>query len=401
MRILFISQLFDPEYSIKGLALMKYWVEQGHEVEVITTFPNYPMGKVYENYKLHFKQVENLDGVKIVRLWSYISHSKSKSSRAATYLSFTFMALIYSFISKKPDLLYTYHPQSTTGLIGVLLKKIKGVPFVTDVQDLWPDSLIATGLNKDGVVITLIRRWCSYVYDQAKGVVVLSTGFRDALIERGVEPQKIHIVYNWCPEEDRIDQVLLNSTYKPVEGSPAQLVYAGNIGTAQSLSSLIEAVSELSKSKIELKIYGNGVEKEKLEKHVVEQGYENISFEGYLPPAQIFNVLVQADILAVHLRNEELFKITIPSKTQSSMALNKPLLMAVGGEVNGMVEYAYAGVTAIPESTKSIKNALLEFINKFSEWESMGDNSRKYYDEHFSMLSNYKRIDRLLEEVVQ
>jgi colanic acid biosynthesis glycosyl transferase WcaI len=399
MRILFVSQMFDPEYSIKGLALMKHWVEQGHEVEVITTFPNYPMGKVYENYKLQLKQVEHLDGVKIIRLWSYISHSKSKFSRAANYLSFTLMALIYSFITKKPDLLYTYHPQSTTGLIGVLLKKIKGVPFITDVQDLWPDSLVATGLNKDGVAIKVIGRWCSYVYEQAKAVVVLSSGFKNTLITRGVDNNKIHLVYNWCPEESRIYKVLATNTYKPKAGVPAQLVYAGNIGTAQSLLSLIEAVSELPKAKIELKIYGNGVEKVRLESIVSERSYENISFEGYLPPSKIFDALAQADILAIHLRDEELFKITIPSKTQSSMALNKPLLVAVGGEVNGMVEKARAGVTAMPESTISIKNALSDFLDNFDEWEAMGNNSRKYYEEHFSMLSNYKRIDCLLEEI--
>ena len=115
--------------------------------------------------------------------------------------------------------------------------------------------------------------------------------------------------------------------------------------------------------------------------------------------SEIFDVLAQADILAVHLRDEELFKITIPSKTQSSMALKKPLLVAVGGEVNHMVEKARAGVSAMPESTLSIKNALSDFLDNFNEWEAMGNNSRKYYDEHFSMLSNYKRIDRLLEEI--
>src|SRR5690606_28314923 len=108
MRILFISQLFDPEYSIKGLGLMKHWVEQGHEVEVITTFPNYPTGRVFPGYKRKLKQVEVIDGVKVVRLWSHISHSKSKLSRAATYLSYTIAALFYAFFSKKPDVVYAY-----------------------------------------------------------------------------------------------------------------------------------------------------------------------------------------------------------------------------------------------------------------------------------------------------
>ena len=399
MRILFVSQLFDPEYSIKGLDLMKHWVGQGHEVEVITTFPNYPMGKVFENYRVKLKQVENLEGVRVVRLWSHISHSKSKFSRAASYLSFTFMALIYSFLCKKPDVLYTYHPQSTTGVIGVLLKKFKKVPFITDVQDLWPDALIATGLNKDGFVINIISRWCLYVYSQAKGVVVLSTGFKDSLINRGVDPQKIYLIYNWCPEESRIDKVLLSNHYKPNPEAPVQLIYAGNIGTAQSLGSLIDAVAGFPVSDIELQIYGNGVDKENLEDYVNDCGYKNIFFNGYLPPSEIFNVLALADILAVHLRDEDLFKITIPSKTQSSMALKKPLLMAVGGEVNDIVEAAGAGVTALPGTPSSIRIALANFLAQSSDWENMGSNARRYYVENFSTVSNYKKIEILLEDV--
>ncbi len=400
MRILFISQLFDPEYSIKGLALMKHWVEQGHEVEVVTTFPNYPMGKVFENYQLKLKLVENIEGVKVVRLWSYISHSKSKISRALTYISFTLMALVYSFLCKKPDLLYTYHPQSTTGLIGILLKKFKKVPFITDVQDLWPDSLIATGFNKDGAVIKSIGSWCNYIYSQAKAVVVLSNGFKGSLIGRGVDPKKIHLIYNWCPEESRINDILLSNNYKLNSDLPAQLIYAGNLGVAQSLVGLIDAVGNLPASDIELQIYGNGVEKENLEAHVANFCYKNIFFKGYLPPSDIFNVLVLSDILAVHLRDEDLFKITIPSKTQSSMALNKPLLMAVGGEANTIVEHAAAGVTALPDSQSSIQKALIDFLAQPKEWGSMGDNARQCYLENFSIASNYNKIDLLLEEIV-
>ncbi|MDP5131711.1 MAG: hypothetical protein NWQ54_12550, partial [Paraglaciecola sp.] len=173
MRILFISQLFDPEYSIKGLALMQRLVAEGHQVEVLTTYPNYPTGSVFDGYKVKFKQTEEIDGVKIVRLWSHISHSKSKISRAWSYLSFTLMALFAALFSQKPDVVYTYHPQSTTGLIGLLMKLFRGVPFITDVQDLWPDALIATGMHKDSLVIKLISRWCSLVYKHAAQVVVL------------------------------------------------------------------------------------------------------------------------------------------------------------------------------------------------------------------------------------
>ncbi|MEZ2744901.1 glycosyltransferase family 4 protein [Halopseudomonas bauzanensis] len=400
MRILFVSQLFDPEYSIKGLSLMRHWVEQGHEVEVVTTFPNYPTGRVFPGYKRMFKQVEEIDGVRVVRLWSHISHSKSKISRAASYLSFTFMAFMYALFAKKPDVLYAYHPQSTTGLLAVALKKLRGVPFVTDVQDLWPDALIATGLKRRGFAIRLIDNLCRVVYAQAAKVVVLSEGFKKALMDRGVPEGKINVIYNWCPEEARIAEIVVSSSYYINENKPAKLVYAGNIGAAQALKALIDAVGSFPPTTLVFDVYGNGVEKAELESYVYKVGYDNIVFKGYVPSSEIFSVLADADILAVHLRDEHLFKITIPSKTQSSMAVGKPILMAVGGEANEIVERSESGITAEPSSVLAIKAALSKFVNDKSRWKMMGKNSRQFYDNNFSTVANYQKLDTLLMEVV-
>lgn len=400
MRILFISQLFDPEYSVKGLGLMKHWVEQGHEVEVITTFPNYPTGHVFPGYKRRLKKVEILDGVKVVRIWSHISHSKSRFSRAASYISYTIAALCCALFAKKIDVVYAYHPQATTGLIGILLKKLKGVPFVTDVQDLWPDALVATGLKKAGFIIRLIDLWCWVVYTQASAVVVLSHGFKQALVDRGVPESKIRVVYNWCPEELRINEAIEHHRYEVVNhDSPARIVYAGNIGAAQSLKTLIDAIGTLPASSVALEIYGNGVEKEELEALVKAKNYGNVFFKGYVSSSAIFSVLVGADILAVHLRSDPLFRITIPSKTQSSMAVGKPILMAVGGEVNEIVMQAGAGVTAESQSVESIQQALNTLLVNKADWEKMGQSARDFYEQNFSALVNYRKLDGVLKEV--
>lgn len=399
MRILFVSQLFDPEYSIKGLALMRHWVAQGHEVEVVTTFPNYPTGKVFPGYKRTFKQIEKIDGVKVVRLWSHISHSKSKLSRAWSYLSFTLMALMYSLFTKKPDVLYAYHPQSTTGLLGIALKKIRGVPFITDVQDLWPDALIATGLKRKGLIIRLLDRCCRSIYQAADKIVVLSEGFKRALVDRGVSDRKIHIVYNWCPEEEKIDRILNSSRYRLDTGRPARLVYAGNIGAAQSLKALIDAVGSLPPSVVGLDIYGGGVEKDDLDAYRKEKGYANVSFKGYVPSSQIFKLLDEADVLAVHLRDDPLFKITIPSKTQSSMAMGKPVLVAVGGEVNEFVERSGSGVTSEPGSVESLRSALSRLLANKDDWTVMGRRARDFYQDNFSTSVNYAKLDRLLQGI--
>lgn len=394
---MFISQLFDPEYSIKGLSLMRHWVEKGHDVQVLTTFPNYPTGKVFSDYKVKFKQEEYIDGVKIIRLWSHISHSKSKLSRAFTYMSFTLMALFTALFSKKFDLIYTYHPQATTGLIGLVMRYLRRTPFVTDVQDLWPDALIATGMNKSGLAIRLIDKWCRLVYRDASQVVVLSEGFKDALVNRGVDEEKISIVYNWCPEEERIAALLIDGAPpKTTLNEPAHLIYAGNMGAAQSLKVLVDAVSSFSDDTLKMSLYGGGLEKEELSKHVKNNDITNVHINGYVASTEIFRVLKQADILAVHLKDDFLFRITIPSKTQSSMAMGKPILMAVGGEVNQIIENCGAGYTARPGNVDSIKQALQKFIANRSEWDAQGQKAREFYMANFSISVNYQKLDTVL-----
>lgn len=403
MRILFVSQLFDPEYSIKGLELMKYWVSLGYEVEVLTTFPNYPQGKVFDGYKLKFKSIEVIEGVKVTRLWSHISHSKSKLSRAFSYLSFTFMALYAALFSKKPDVVYTYHPQSTTGIIGILMHKLRGVPFITDVQDLWPDSLYATGVKQKGMLVKLIDKWCKLTYSCASQVVVLSEGFKNVLIERGVVPEKINVVYNWCPEEAKIGKVLaknkgINNLYS--KDKPAVFVYAGNMGSAQSLKTIIDAVSNFDNSQIILKLVGGGVEKDNLKNYISYKKIKNVIISDYIPAAGIVDALNKADVLVVHLKDEPLFKITIPSKTQFSLAMGKPLLMAVGGEANGLVAEGRAGIVAEPENVESITLAIDELLQHRDKWDVLGVNARILYLDKLSAEVNYTKLNQVLSKAV-
>lgn len=403
MRILFVSQLFDPEYSIKGLELMKYWVSLGHEVEVLTTFPNYPTGKVFNGYKLSFCSTEEIDGVKVTRLWSHISHSKSELSRAASYISFTLMALYKAIFSKKPDLIYTYHPQSTTGGIGILMHKLRGVPFITDVQDLWPDSLFATGMKQKGMLIKLIDKWCKLTYSCASQVVVLSEGFKNVLIERGVAPEKINVVYNWCPEEVKIDKVLAENKFLDIlysKDKPAEFVYAGNMGAAQSLKTIIDAVSNFDNDQIILKLVGGGVEKDNLKNYISYKKIKNVIIGDYIAPTEIVDALNKADVLVIHLRDEPLFKITIPSKTQFSLAMGKPVLMAVGGEANELVAEGNAGTVAKPGNVESITSAIGELLAHRAKWNVLGANARTLYLDRLSAKVNYTKLNQVLSKAV-
>lgn len=395
MRILFISQLFDPEYSIKGLGFLQEMQNQGFEVDVITTFPNYPTGKIFAGYKLKPWQIEKHGGVRVIRVFSYISHSRSRLSRALNYASFMVSAFLAAAIIRKPDVIYAYHPQLTTGIIASIFKALSGTPFVTDVQDLWPDALAATGTQSKGVMYSAINRLCNFVYKKAGHIVVLSNGYREALISRGVPAEKISVVYNWHAGES-VAAIEESERVLP-QGFDHTFVYAGNLGAAQSLKNVISAFSRCAEKSICLVIIGSGVEEDELIAHAQSIGSKNIFFLGYIPSQKINNYLNQADVLVVHLKDEPLFKITIPSKIQAYLNSRKPILMAVGGEANQIVSDANAGVCAEPDNISSIEFAITEMVARKDVWQEMGESGKYFYESEMSRRIGVGRIVSMLK----
>ncbi|MER1940091.1 glycosyltransferase family 4 protein [Castellaniella sp. FW104-16D08] len=402
MRMLFISQLFDPEYSIKGLEFLRDVKASGIEVDVITTFPNYPTGKIFPGYKLRACQIEEKDEMRIFRVWSYISHSRSRFARGLAYVTFMLSALGVSLFIRKPDVVYAYHPQITTGIIGIILKKTKSVKFITDVQDLWPDALAATGNRKDSILYRLIYRICSYIYKQADAIIVLSKGYKRELVKRGVDEQKISIVYNWHAEEQETTHIPITQ----VEGSSLlkgqskyKFVYAGNLGAAQSLKTIIHAFDKCKEYSIDLNIIGSGVEATLLAEYTKNIGAENIYFLGYIPSKEIGPYLMQADVLVAHLKDDPLFKITIPSKVQAYLSLSKPILMAVGGEANQIIEDAHAGICAEPDDVESITRGIKDLIRLHDEWPIMSKNGYSFYYTSMSRSFALNKILKILRNI--
>ena len=201
MKIQIITQWFDPEPTFKGLLFAKELAKRGNNVEVITGFPNYPEGKVYDGYKISALQKEEIEGVNISRVALYPSHDSSPLKRTLNYLSFFASSLIYGlFIAKKTDVIYAYHPPLTTVLSAIIIGKLRRIPVVIDIQDLWPDTLKATGMINSNFALSLVSKICDFTYKQAKEIVVLSPGFKKLLVERGVPENKITVIYNWCDE---------------------------------------------------------------------------------------------------------------------------------------------------------------------------------------------------------
>ena len=199
MKILLLTQWFDPEPALKGLEFAKALVQRGHDVEVLTGFPNYPGGRVYAGYRVAFRQREEMDGVPVTRVALYPSHDSSAAGRTANYLSFALTAASIGACSvTRPDVAWVYHPPATAAFPAMVLKTLRGVPFVLDVQDLWPDTLAATGMVSNRFALGVAGRFCAAAYRSAARIAVLSPGFKRLLVARGVPEWKIDVVYNWC-----------------------------------------------------------------------------------------------------------------------------------------------------------------------------------------------------------
>lgn len=388
MRILLLTQFFDPEPTFKGLVFAKSLAAHGHEVSVVTGFPNYPGGKVYPGYTIKPLQKENIEGIKIYRVPLFPSHGQSKIGRIFNYVSFCvssfFASLILGF---RVDVIYVYHPPATVGASAALAGFLTRTPFVLDIQDLWPDTLSATGMISNTKLLKTVGVLCRWIYSRASKIAVLSPGFKKLLIERGVTQEKVEVIYNWC-DEKALQQS--GSKLKADFGmnNRFNIVFAGTMGKAQALNSVLQAarIVFLKNSNILFSFVGGGIEVESLKSSVQQQRLPNVQFIPHMPMTEVGSVLRAADVLLVHLKKDPLFSITIPSKTQAYLAMGKPVLMAVDGDAADLVKEADGGLVVVPENAQAIADAILEFASMKSEdLKATGQRGSRFYFEKMSL----------------
>jgi glycosyltransferase involved in cell wall biosynthesis len=404
VRVLLLSQWFEPEPTFKGLSFAKELIKQGLEVEVVTGFPNYPIGKVYPGFKIKPIQRELIDGVKITRVALYPSHDRSAIRRVLNYVSFAFSSLLYClFCVRNIDVIYAYHPPLTIGISASLLRMIRRIPVVYDIQDLWPDTLRTTGMLNNERVLSLVGRVCDHIYKQVDQIVVLSPGFKNLLIQRGVPERKIAVIYNWANEE-----LLKVAANNPPDGFPGgdefRLLFAGNMGTPQALGAVLEAARLLQGKGIVAKLIfvGTGLEVEDLKVKAAAFKLYNVIFFPPVPMSKIGAYLNNSDALLVHLKSDKLFEITIPSKTQAYMAVGKPILMAVEGNAAELITIAACGVLAKPENPTSIADAVESLVRMNSiERDEMGFRGFSFYNQNLSLEAGSEKFKKLFEDVVQ
>lgn len=387
-RVLLITQWFDPEPTFKGLAFARELVRQGFDVEVLTGFPNYPGGNLYPGYRIKWLSKSVIDGVKITRVPLYPDHGQSAIKRALNYVSFATSVTLYGiFGAKRPDVIYAYHPPLTVGLAAALIRLLRRIPVLYDIQDMWPDSLRATGMLNNTRVLSLINRLCDWVYRHVDQIVVLSPGFKKLLISRGVPESKIEVIFNWCDE-----LALAQPAGKVSANFPSNerfsILFAGNMGKAQALDAVLDAAQIVAPDYplISFVFIGGGVEVPRLIELAKIREINNVCFLPGVPMSDIGSTLNAADVLLVHLKNDPLFSVTIPSKTQAYMAAGKPLLMGVAGDAASIVEQSACGLIVVPEDAASIAaSAIRLFQLSTDDLEAMGKRGKEYYQQHFSL----------------
>lgn len=405
MRVLILTQWYPPEPALLLQELAQSLRSYGHEVTVLTGFPNYPTGRLYPGYRLRIRQREVLAGISVVRVPLYPDHSRSGLRRALNYVSFALSTTILGpWRLRRPDVIFVYHPPLTVGLPAYVLSRLWRAPFVYQIQDMWPETLAATGMLNDPRILRWIGVFARWVYAKASAILVISAGFKQNLLDKGVPLEKIHVISNWVD----------TATYYPDEPDPAlaaelgmagrfNIVFAGNMGEAQGLQTVVEAADLLRDvPEVQFVLVGDGTALPALKQTATERDLKNVRFLPRRPATAMSRLYALADVLLVHLKDEPLFRITIPHKILAYLGVGKPILAAVEGDAADLVNSVGAGITCAPENPTALAAAVRQlWALPASERRAMGARGLIAARERYSREVLTAEIESVLRQVVE
>lgn len=396
MRVLIVSQYYPPEAVPLPADLAHGLAARGHQVKVLTGYPNYPTGTVFPGYRQRWRFAEKDDAVDIHRVPLYADHSQSALKRIINYGSFALSAATARRLSRGADVVYVYATQMTAGFGPWLWRITGGRPYVLHVQDLWPDSITGSSMMaggaKERIISGVLGPWLRSAYRRAAGVIGIAPTMVSTLVSRGVSEDRVHLVYNWADAGESVGSAL-----PPAEGKRAEVVYAGNVGDMQDLGTAVRAAHAAADAGVTLTIVGDGVAKAALQTLVTELGADNVRFEDSVPRERMPEIYARSDFALVSLKDMPVFRGTIPSKFQAVLSAGVPVVTTVQGDVRRLVEESTVGLTADAESIGSLEAALRAAADLSSdERAAMAQRGRAVYDNLFSRESGISTIEGLL-----
>ena len=365
MRILFLTDNFPPETNAPATRTYEHclkWVKMGYQVTVITCFPNFPKGKVFEGYTNKLYQKMNIDGITVIRVWSYITANNGFMKRIIDYVSYAITSFLFGLFVKT-DLIIATSPQFFTAISGRMLSLFKRIPWVMEVRDLWPDSIAAVGsMNKNSKVFKILKKIENHLYKTASKIIVVTDSFKNYLInEHNILPEKIGVFKNGIIINN-LNKPKLNDVIALKEslGLENKIVisYIGTHGLAHGLKFILDSISKISNQNLHFLFIGDGAEKQKLIKYSKTIDSKNFTFLKSVTKSEIPLYIDISDYSLVNLKKSDDFKNVIPSKIFENIAMYKPILLGVEGESKKLINDYRVGVCFEPENEKSFLNAL-------------------------------------------
>jgi colanic acid biosynthesis glycosyl transferase WcaI len=380
MKVLILSIYHDPEPIPKTGELARELQRRGHEVTVVTAFPHYPGGALYPGYRLAPWRWEVRDGVRVLRTFIYPYHGRRSSLRMLNYLTWMVSSIQAAWLAPTCDVLYVWHPPLTVGVSAWIISKLKRVRYVYDVQDLWPESALASGLMRPGRLVDWLHRLADWVYARAPRVFVVSRAAAEHLRDRGVDPAKISVAQHWVDTTAFQDHSPRDIRAEYGWGDRFVLMFAGNLGMVQGLETIVEAAALVPPSvNAHFVFVGDGADRVHLEQVVAGHGLANVQFVGRHPASEMPAFLRAADVVLVHLRSSGISEFAIPTKILSYLAASRPILCAAGGASAELVRDADAGLIAEPGDASGLAAAVERLALMAAQARvRLGENGHRY-----------------------
>lgn len=407
MKLGLLSQWYDPELGggvVPGV-LAHGLAGRGHDVKVLTGFPNYPAGRIYPGFRQAWNHEESPGrGLTVRRSPLYPSHDANPAARAANYVSFGTTALIHalSFFEDR-QALWVYNSPATVGAVARQVARRRGVPYLLHVMDLWPDSVLDSGMLADGiprrVAGSILDGIVGRTHDAASLVAVTSPGQVDVLRKRGVPADKLRYIPVWANEEIFRPR-LPDRRWLPAGARIAGTVvmYAGAMGRVQHLEAVVRAIAG-SQEDVHLVMVGTGTEESSLRTLAEDLHAPNIHFMGAQPPERMGDISAAADLHVVSLADTPLLRITMPSKIQSILALGRPIIAACTGDAAAVVASAGAGMSVPPGDEAGLRGAIEDAARSPRQLESWGQAGRRYYEAEFAREVAVNRVEDALSQI--